>query len=465
MQARQTNKFIEIPINMGTVPNFEVRLGYPKIFNFFVGEKGKLYSTPWLDQIETPEFEIENVRAVIQTNFGVGYYLAVITDHLIRVDFLGNVKILAEIKYNGMSVQMAENLQNQVGIVDGQNFYVYDQNTELFQLMGETNGFSYKTPISITVLNSIAIVLDKDTGGWAISDPNQMLNFPPLDTVAKISASLTQASSLQTLDDNLYIFGTTGVERWVPNSGNNPYLFPFAKDNNFRVDFGSLSVNGTQRGFNEIFFLSSKFVPMRLTVKGSEDIAEPGFAKIIASYIDRESAETSFYTYLDNYFFHMYFPISKISWVYNTDSKTWANVDDHISASVPRQNIVGTDTGLFRLTNDKAFAVSKFREFQSDLIENYEGTEAYRNLLNAIECKIIQGFIQSSYDEPQHLNLKISKDAEEWGNTVIAYIGNTGERNARTIWRCNIASPKFVVNIQYQGSYNLTIDKITAILK
>jgi hypothetical protein len=361
---------------------------------------------------------------------------------------------------------MSENLQNQVGITDKQNFYVLSQaDNDLFVLMGETQGFVFKTPISITVLNSIAIVLDLETGGWAISDPNQMLSFPPLDNVAKISSSLTQASSLQTLDDNLYIFGTTGVERWVPNSGNNPFLFPFAKDNNFRVDYGSLSTNGTQRGFNEIFFLSSKLIPMLLTVSGAKDIAEPGLAKVISSYPDKDKAETSFYTYLDNYFFSIYFPVSKISWVYCTDSRTWSNIDDKIICSVPRENIVGTDLGVFELTNDNNFSSSKLRLFQSERIAEYKGLEPYRNVVNALEVRLIQGFIQSSEEEQQHLSLKISTDSEEFGNTVISYIGNTGERNARTIWRCNIAATEFTFNIQYQGSYNLTIEKITAILK
>lgn len=464
MQAHQTSKFIEIPIDRGTVPNFEIRLGYPKIFNFFVGEMRKLYRTPWLAKINT-SYEIQDVRALIETSFNNGSYLVVDEFNLSRVSFNGEITVIHRIKNNGLPVQMAENLQNQVGIVDGRNLYVYDQKSNLFQSMGEEQGFVFNTPISITMLNSIAIVLDLDTGGWAISEPNQMLSFPPLDNVAQISSSLTQASALQTLDDNLYIFGTTGVERWVPNSGNNPYLFPFAKDNNFRVDFGSLSVNGTQRGFNQIFFLSSKFIPMVLDVKGSEDIAGPGLAKIISSYPDANLAETSFYTYLDNYFFHIYFPRSQISWVYCTDSRTWANVDDPIISSVPRQNVVGTTSGIFELTSDNAYAVSKKREFQSERMKNYQGTETYRELLNSVEVQLVQGFIQSSVIEPQEMRLKISLDSMEWGNSVTALMGNTGERNALTIWRCNIAAKEYTFNIQYQGTYDLVIDRITAILK
>lgn len=464
MQGHETARFIEIPIDKGTVPNFETRLGYPKLFNMFVGEQRKLYSTAWLNQFNKNR-AILNSRAVLETTFGNGSYLVVNEEGLFNIDFTGHVRFIGIIKNNGKPVQMDENLQNQVGIVDGENLYVYDLNSGFFGPMGEPNGFVFKSPISIVVLNSIAIVLDLDTSSWGISDPNNMLLFPPLDNVAQISSALTQAASLQTLDDNLYIFGTTGVERWVPNSGNNPYLFPFAKDNNYRVDFGLLSVNGSQRGFNIIYILSSKYIPMSITVQGAKDLTGEGFAKIIANYPDVKLAQTSFYTYLGNYFFHIYFPESKISWIYNTTTETWANGDDNIVCAVPRQDIVCTDKGIFELTDDEKYAVSKKREWQSDRIKNYRGTEPYRELLNSVEAQIVQGFIQSSTVEPQHINLKISFDSQSWSNTVTALMGNTGDRNDLTIWRCNIAAKEFTFNMQYQGPYNLVVDKVTAILK
>lgn len=426
----------------------------------------KAYCTPWLKPINQ-NYDLINIRALSQTTFNNGAYIIVTETNVLRIKYTGQVEVVAAIKNTNMSVQIGENLQNQVGIVDGLNFYVFDQIANSFTLMGEDEGFVYKKPISITVLNTIAIVLDLETNGWAISEPNQMLQFPPLDNVAQISSSLTQASTLETLDDNLYIFGTTGIERWVPSSTNNQYLFPFAKDNNFRVDFGSIATNGAERGFGKIFFLSSKHVPMIITGRGTEsqDIGEQGMARIIASYQDVSQVQTSFYTFDDNYFFHMYFPVTKVSWIYCENSGKWSNGDDPITASVPRTNIVSTTEGLFSLTDDKDFAVSKLREWQSERIKNYKGTETNRELLNAIELQMIQGYIQSSEDEPQKVRLKISFDSQSWSNTVPASIGNTGDRNDLTIWRCNIAAKEYTLNMQYQGTYNFTIDKVTIVLK
>lgn len=466
MEARQASNFVEIPIDDGSQPNWETRLGYPKLFNMFIGEMRKPYTTPWLHQINQG-FELNGIRAIHQTLFGDGSYIVVTQNYVLRVSLNGFVTIISSIQFTGLPVQIDENLQYQVGITDCRNFYVFDQNAGTFTVMGEAQGFTFKTPISIVVVNAIAIVLDQDTGSWSISDPNQMLTFPALDFVAQISSSLSEASSLETLDDNLYIFGTTGIERWVPNSGNNPYLFPFAKDNNFRVDFGSLSINSVQRGFGMIYFLSSKYIPMVITGRGTESVplGGEGMAKVLESYPDVNLAQCSFYSNSDNFFYHMYFPISNISWIYCEGSKTWANGDDSIVSCVPRKDIVATGTGIFYLSNDTADAVSKLRMWQSRRMKNYKGTETYRELLSSVELQMIQGFIQSSTVEPQHVNLSISLDSQSFLNSVPEYIGNTGDRNALTIWRMNIAAKEYTLNLQYQGTLDFSIDRVTAILK
>jgi hypothetical protein len=464
MLAKQTRKFVEIPINEGTKPEWETRLGYPKLFNMFVGEDGMPHCMAWRKSL-TGNYEIENVRAIIETKYQRGSYLILTSDVFLRLDKNGRMNVISVVKNNNQPVQIAENQQFQVGFVDGQNFYVYTQGTNELLVMGEDQGFSFTSPISITIINNIAIVLDKDTGEWAISEPNQMLLFPALDGEQRISSALGGARTLNTINDNLYIFGSTGVEKWIPSSGNSPYLFPFAKDNSFRIDFGAISVNGSDQGFSELYFVSSNLIPMVLTSGGVQPIGGTGMAKVFSKYPDNTILTCNFYKFLGNYFFHVYFPVSNISWVYCTNSKTWSLTDDHVVASVTRENVVADRSGIFMLTDDDSFAVSKKREFQSKRLTDYKGTETYRMLLNAVEARIIQGYKQLSTVEPQHLRLNISLDSEKWLNPVPMPIGNTGERNAVTIWRTNLSSHEFTVNLQYQGQYRVTIEKLTAIIK
>jgi hypothetical protein len=391
---------------------------------------------------------------------------------VLKINLNGSFKIVAQLKNTGLPVQMDENIQNQVGIVDGRNLYVIDQRSaDNFITIGTANGFQFKTPISIVVLNTVAIVLDGDTNTWAISEVNNMIEWPVLDNVPQISSQLTQAVSLETLNDNLYIFGSTGIERWVPNSGNNPYLFPFAKDTNYRQDFGAIGTNSVKRGFSEIYFLSSKYVPMLLTSGGLVELGEDkkegktvtGLAKIISQYVDVNSCEGSFYSYKGNYFYSMTFPLTGINWTYCRNSNTWLFNDDLIISAVDSGEVVANANGLFSI--EITPQVSKKRKWRSERLLIYKGTQPYRALLSSFEPKIIQGNLQSPEQEPQYLELQVSIDSLSWLNTVRRQIGLTGQRNARVVWNLNLAALEYTYQLTYEGMLDFVIERCDAIIK
>jgi len=464
MLQPQQDKPTPIPINAGTVPDWNTRLGYPQLLNMFPGESGHLYCTPFLSKF-SPNAPDQGARAIHRTMFGEGAYIVVTNVIVLKIDFNGQSAIIGRIKNTGLPVQIDENLQNQIGIVDGRNLYVYDQNAGSFSTIGETEGFQFKTPISIVVLNTVAIVLDFDTNSWAISSVNNMLEWPVLDNVPQISSQLTQAVSLETLSDNLYIFGSTGIERWVPNSGNNPYLFPFAKDTNYRQDFGAIGTNSVKRGFSEIYFLSSKFIPMSLTSAGLKELGEPdptvGMAKIISQYLDVDKCEGSFYSYKGNYFYSMTFPLSSNNWTYCKNSNKWLFNDDLIISSLETGEVVANANGLFNI--ELTPQVPKKRQWRSQRYLMYKGTQPYRALLNSCEPKIVQGNLQSK--EPEYLELQISIDSLSWLNTLRRQIGLTGQRNARIVWNLNLAALEYTFQLTYQGMLDLTIEKFDALIK
>ena len=472
-QPHQTRKYVPVPINRGTLPDWETRLGYPQLLNMFVGESGHLYCTPGLLSVLDSALD-DNARAVQQSIYNGTQYF-VVTDSRILIITPGmGYEVIAIIKNTNLPVQMAENLQGQMGIVDGLNFYVYDQNTKGFIVMGPTEGFQFKTPISIVVLNSVCIVLDGSTNSWAISQVNNMLSWPVLDNVPQIEAQLTNAVSLATLSSNLYIFGSTGIERWVPNSGNNPYLFAFTRDDNYRKDFGAIGTNSIDRGFDEIYFLSSKFTPMSLSVSGGLRELTPskmeeggpspgisGMSKIISQYIDVMRCEACFYTFSGNYFYSMTFPETGVNWTYCQNSNTWANNDDLIICSTFDGTIVGNSTGISTLELEPQS--TKKRQWRSERIVNYKGLEPFRTTLCGFEPRIVQGL--QSTGKQEYMELTISVDSQSWLNTVRRPIGLTGQRNAVDVWLMNIAAYEFTFLLTYQGMLNLTIEKANAIIK
>lgn len=458
----QKPPFIDIPINKGTRPDWETRLGYPQILNLYVGESGFLYCTPGFTEI-APEAPLDNVRAIHYTTFDNGYYFVVTDTYIFRVSLYGGYNQIAKIKNSGKAVQIAENIQNQITFVDGKHAYVYDQRQKTFTILGENEGFTLTSPISVVVLNTITVILDADTNGWVISSTNNALEYPPLDNVPTIESQLTQAVGLETLGNNLYIFGSTGIERWEPNYNTNPYLFPFARDNNFRKDFGALSTNSIERGLDEIYFLSSKYVPMSLSLKGCQELgpgALEGMARIISQYSDFAKCHASFYTFRGNYFYHMTFPDIGISWVFNIKGNAWALSDDLILCALHNQEVVCTRDGVFQLGLNTAH---KKRTWISERITDYKGLNPYRVTLNAFELQIIQGLKQVT--EPQYIGLTISLDSQSWLNTVVRQIGLTGERKARTQWNTNLAATEFTIKADYYGDLDFTIERATAVFK
>lgn len=458
--------FVDIPINKGTQPDWQRRFGYPLLLNYFVGESDFVYTTPSLFNL-SPDAPFDSVRAIHYTRFNGGMYIVVTKTSVYRLFSSGAYQFVATIIFSGQSVQIDENLQEQVIIVDGARGYVFDQHNNIFVTLTQAgNGFGLKNPISVVVINTIAIILDGETDSWIISEPNNALNYPALDTIPKIESQLTKAVSVQSLENNLYILGTTGIERWEPTIGSNsPYIFPFIKDNNFRSDYGALATNAVVRGASgntsKIYFYSSQYLPMALTANGiiklPMDGNMTGMARITSQYPDVNEVATSFFNFRGNYFCAFTFASTGISWVYTENSGTWFQSDDIIISAVANNEVVATPDGVFKLSLIRTY---KHRRIVTERITKYKGPSPYRNVLNQVEARVVQGQLQTT--QPQYLELTISLDSESWLNTVPRQLGFTGRRNAIVTWGMNIAAYEYTLRFDYYGDLDLSFEKITA---
>lgn len=446
----------DIPINKGSLPDWNTRFGYPQLYNMFVGKSGYIYCTPGLFKIAT----IADCQDVWMTPFEQGSFIVVTKTSVLRVTFDGTITFIASIIYSGQSVQINENLQNQVGICDGRFAYVLDQNNGTFtQLNEDDHGFNIENPISVTVVNSMMIWIGAN-GRWLPSSPNNALLYDPIQ-IQQMNSSLTRAKGVSSLYNNLFIFGSTGIERWEATLQTNIYLFPFQRDNNFEQNFGALSTNCIVNAINRIYFLSSLYVPMALTPQGIVELPEKseltGFARIISELPDKERVAGSFYSFRGNFFFQMTFAQENTAWVYNQNSNTLHEVDDIIIASAKNTEHVLKSDGLYRLDLSQDY---KRRSFTTPRVTLYQGQQTYRNLLNGIEVRMAQGYSQPV--EPQNLELSLSLDSDSWLNVIRIPIGRTGERNNLAIWRSNVAFQyEITARIEYFGTYNFNIEKFT----
>lgn len=455
----QNLKPIDIPIKRGTHPSWQPRLNYPNLFNMFVGEDG-LFSTPGSTKLSQNAPDI-GARAIWFSIYGKTSYIVVTSTKVIQEFEDGSYKILATIVNSGMNVQICENIQKQVTITDGKHAYVFDQQANNFVTLGPTNEFDLEGPISCVSLDGITVILDSITNGWRISAPNNALSYPVLDNVPKIADQSLKAVGLEVINSNLYIFGTGGVERWVPNGGNSPYLFPFAKDTSFYINFGGISTDGIVSAGDEIYYITSKYTYMRITEKGYEELIQPieGVSKIISQYVDVNKCIASYTTFRGNFFIYFSFPETGISWVYNIKTKTFSLSDDILTGAAEDTEAFCTPNGVFKWS---LIVDHKHRSWTSDIIRLYKGTTPYRQLMSAFELLTLQGAIQS---ERNQLELTLSFDGMSWTNTIARYLGKTGHRTARTVWNFNVAATEVMYRIDYYGDLDLTIYGAKAFIK
>lgn len=453
---------LDIPINKGTLPDFNTQLGYPKLFNWFVGESGYLYPTPGLALISA----ITGIRKIHYTVFDGGRFVVVTDSTVYRVSKSGALNIIASITNSGEPVFIAENLQNQVVIVDGQTAWLYDQAAGgTFNEITETQGLQLQKPGSATAINSFIVILDTGTGYWQASAANNANSYNALQ-IQEMDSQSGVPIAVATVDDGLFIFGSIGIERWQPTIVTNPFLPPFQKDMTYKDNLGVISANSIFEAVDKVYFLSSYYIPMELskagvralTPDGDSNPKTSGIAKIFSQYTDIEDCYGTFYSFAGNFYYHLSFLKENISWVWCVNSKKYCLSDDLVVSASNGIQTIATSQGIYNLTFTLPY---KHRYWISERTVNYKGQQPVRNLLNGCEVRITQG--ESQPKEPQYLELQTSLDSISWSNTVKKPIGLTGKRNDRTIWNTNVASPyEFTFRLDYYGASNICIEKFTA---
>ncbi len=461
---------IPVPLNKATLPNWNRQTDSPKLFNMFIAKDGIANFTPKLNLIAP----FLTARAIWETSYDGGSFIVVTNNEIYRVKESGSRTLIAEILNSSQHVEMTENSQNQVTVVDGDFAYVISQrippsSPDFFKTLGEAQGFALTNPGSCCSINSFTVILDIDSGIWQISSANNALIYDP-DAQILIDPQLEFPLAVRNMNNNLFIFGSSGMERWEPTLNVNIYLFPLQKDMNFKKNFGGISTASIVSNIETIFFLSSRYLPMQVTAQGvvplpiadGQQEDESGIAKFLSEYTDVKKAIGSFYTLRGNFFYQLTFPDTPDAWVYCINSRTFANVDDYIVGSAFTSEVVITSDGVYRLD---IIPDTKKRMVILENIDPYDGAKTFRKVLSAVEARMAQGADNGAYlatDVPEYMALSISLDRRSYSNSVRIPIGNVGQRNARTIWRTNLSGQYFTLKFEYYGAYPLTIEAVYA---
>jgi hypothetical protein len=235
-------------------------------------------------------------RYLFKTN---NYWYAVVVNSIFRIDKLYNVVEITQgklVTFQGniyADFLVASQLQNQpsityVAFVDGQNIYVYREETDSFDIITDPN--APPNPTYIKAFGNRFVAAGGNTSQFNLSEINLAGGAggsfdPALAWTIAGSAVFAQESNIikgfAVLKNILYIFTpyTTGVWANTPSKffavGGAETDFPWKKNSSYDFDFGMQDFNSLDVGFNMMTWVGQNRAGLIQTLMSTGDAPKP----------------------------------------------------------------------------------------------------------------------------------------------------------------------------------------------
>lgn len=235
-------------------------------------------------------------RYLFKTN---NYWYAVVVNSIFRIDAQYNIVEISQGKvttFNGLILAdflVASQLQNQpsityVGFVDGQNIYVYREETGSFDII--TDPHAPKNPTYIATFGNRFVAAGGNTSQFNLSEINLAGGaggtFDPAKawTIAT-NAVFAQASNIikgfAVLKNNLYIFTPYVTEPWQNSPaqlqavGGATSTFPWKQNSSYNFDFGLADVQSLDVGFGMMTWVGENRAGLKQILMSGGGAPEP----------------------------------------------------------------------------------------------------------------------------------------------------------------------------------------------
>ena len=244
------NNFKEIPLNIVGSSTFG---RYPKIsiektYNMFMSDNFMVPYAGYIIGIPSANFAnaLEGRAIFTSTKFnqlvvveGSGVYLVNIVFSQefqkvtsFQVFFIGNLQTQTGVVY------ISENNKPQIGISDGQAFYVYDPTVSAAL---QTIAIDF-VPGYLTFHDTYFIMPAIGTNNWRLSAQNDGTSWP--NNQFSVGALQTKPDNVQAVvrfpskGNMIFVMGNIVTEAWFDTGAQ---LFPYQRNNQFNIDYGCLS--------------------------------------------------------------------------------------------------------------------------------------------------------------------------------------------------------------------------------
>lgn len=294
-------------------------------YPFISGERtyNMFISDDYLVNFAGYEFALEivetatNGRGLFHSIRG-NFLLAVVGANVYRInDNFAAPTLIDTIATNAGEVFMDENLSSQIGIVDGENLYIYNYFTGSFGLADVT--FDGITPNYITYQNTYFIIGNSsttDTGNmWGVYESGFVLPATnPLRLIEKTRLALQTkpdfaiaALRIPGKGNNLLVLGTTVAEIWSNVGGSEVYR----RNSSLNIDYGCISVSTIASSDEIIAWLSinEKSAPSIIYMAGgnAERISTDGIDFLLANIVRPDQSTALFYRQDGHLFYQLTF--------------------------------------------------------------------------------------------------------------------------------------------------------------
>lgn len=436
--------FVPFPIDVGTLPATDPQVNNPRLQGAFVNREGQIQLFPNLRKL----FDFNELQTIFKSTFRDR--IIVVTERKVFYIEGGATIEVGDILGSSFETRVAENQANQVTIVNGAGAWVFNQrNGNFIQLTSGANGFTLENPVDVVVLNTITVVVGGDDKIWIVSLPNNALAYNA-NQIIVTDDSLGNLTGVQDLDNNLFIFGTGGVQRWVPATERLTTDFPFSQDPTYRDEYGCISTATLVSDNNELFYLSNNGQIRHMTPQARGTITNDGIERIITTF-NADKAFGSYFYHKGYYLYFISFVDNDNGFVYCPMSKKWSENDD--KWLVFSGGFVGLADGVYDLTSD--FSNGQEVVIQSSYVYPKAPNLELRTRLGAVILEITQGKDNPATD--QTCFLQLSKDNVVYSNRVARILSPVGRRLFQFRWYMNFTNTAFSLRFTLELRQDIVI--------
>lgn len=216
-------------------------------------------------------------------------------------------------------VELADN-GNQVGIVDGDNLYIFNLTTSIFDRI-QVDG--WRGSFTIAFIDGYFLFTDPDTQIFYITALNDGTSIDALD-FASAESSPDNLLAVRAVNKEAWLFGTNSVEVWF-NSGAS--LFPFERIQGAFIKYGCAAKYSAVTTAKTVFWLGNDddgsgtiwmaqgYQPQRISTFAVENA--------IQGYGNISDAVGHSYQEGGHYFYVLNFPTAGTTWAYDINLDLW----------------------------------------------------------------------------------------------------------------------------------------------